>query len=530
MLLDVLNKHKSSMEAIDFQINSAFPKELDMIFQNVFDFLYEYEEKHRGNDEYTAQNKFEQLYFFLEKKTTTDLKRCIYKHTGINISSFELIKPFVGSDVFDFGMYTSSNSNAFRHIRSSITGFEINDSDDLKKAIRVFSELSNSLDKRSGKLGTKHNPLGYMLCIPIGIFSIKDLIKDGEKYQLSTQEITAAVLHEIGHTLTFIEYSQNVAYTGYYGNTILSNISDYLKAHPDRAVDEVLDIVQIYKSDVKKNTVMSGIVNALERFADKKEDSYTKFPQLSYFLFMLLFAIFSLFYSIYVFSKNILFSPEYISQEFDNIDKNNSRDIITSKNLSMMERLADEYVQRFQYGKYIIGFFEKAHAFDKANSSSNPGFTLSFSKQLQNSKHLILITQILTIPDRFVSYLNFIKKDGISSTYEHHLLRLRRNIDNLHVALKHKNMPEKVTQSILNDIDYMEDQLAEASKGVHLNAIEKSLRFVMNIIPKTAIGIYDIFSKNNPYKEYEHLFEYLDSMLSNKSFYYAAKIKTLMKR
>lgn len=505
-------------EAINFQVNNKFPKELDAIWQMAFDRSDKLRDE--GVD---YEVRREELLHYFSNTLCKLITKCVVKYTGLFIAKHTISNKAIIEDAFEFYMYSYTKASVNgKNRHKAIVGKKITNRDDLTDA---FDTISESLDKKTGKLNMySANDIVVELGISLNIFFLKDLIDN--PIEITPQELTSAILHEIGHALSFIEYSRNTTYTGYFGNNILSNIYEYAKEHPKDAAKVASE--QIRKKKDHFPNQYKELLSKIDDWLVVATEDEQNDPIRKQLLILVIIAAFSTIYLLMSIIAGAFMSTESIFQDLDAFDNRYSKDTITSKNQTMNERLADEYVSRFQYGKYVNEFLIKVNQIRNMLTSKYPLYTLTPNKAIRQSRSLLLITKTLTIPSRFYTYLRFIKRGSVNTEYEHMLKRLRRNINNLHDVLHQPNIPENVKHSIINDIDEMEQLLTVSSKDFQLNAFEEIFQMIMNTVPNTISGIVSLFNTNNQRRKYEQLFEYADSMLSNKAAYYALKIKSIM--
>lgn len=531
-------------EAINFQVNSGFPKELESIFQKAFDFVNKYDTEHTLSSVDDFAKKYVAFKEYFRINLCPLFIKVIKKYTGFNVNQITLSTPADYNGIFGFWMQPIMSdldpayNDELTNLWFNIKGFQDLNKLEHTEFVDKFIELSKSLDKKTGKY-VDNKVFRVDINIPLGMFSVKDVVDNNDNNQLTIKEFTAIILHEIGHIMTIVEYMRDLGYVGYFGNNVLRDISDYVKTNPKQAIKAAITLGEKESNKVKNTAhakILKTALSILKSLQSKVEEHEQNLDEkenyssnmISFFLLVLIMMVFVIIGMTLMIPAMFVFPSDW-QNVYDYLDKNKNREIGTVKNFSVFERIADEYVSRFQYSKYLnSGLMKFGKIIDEL--MAQPGAKPIFNKVLRNSTILRTIAYTLRTPGMLLNYLMGIKENGISSEYEHDILRFRRNINNLHDVLKSGNIPENIRASIVNDIDEMEDQLLAISKDLNLNAIEKALKFIMNIIPSVGGFTTDIFSKNNPYKEYEHLFEYLDNMLSNKSFYYASKIKILMKK
>lgn len=526
-----------SMEAINFQANSAMPGELVKQFDRVFDFINNYELENGtpkdGKDVYT---KHESILKFIEGTVGIEIKKIVSKYTMLTKILISSNMPITFGSAIDMYFETDFNLFELDELFQLSEGKNINF--DIKS--QIFKNVSNtekSFDKVFGTI-SKNLPYNISINIPVGMFIMSDIIKDGDKFQLSSKEITAVFLHELGHFFTFIEYSCNLLYTGYYGNNMLQNISAQVKNNPKEVVANLIknsdaDIATIKTPSNKK--IAKNIVGILKRCngwdGDDVNPNIVKDTYLQYGLKSAVEEILIMTFAYLIMSPlivPIMSAVRLIDQYKDDLHLK-SREYGTSKQSSQFERLADEYVSRYGMSKELNSALIKFEKFQI--EVSKLGFNSPMYKDILKYKNsLLLICRLLAIPSRLMFFIGALKIDGISFGYEQDLVRLKRNIANLHDIIKDKNLDPAIRNSIINDIDEMEEMLRKNKSNMVFALFSKVLATIINA-PETILitGSKYVFGSAGMDKEYFQLLEHLDDMLSNKSFYYSAKIGNLFK-
>ena len=276
---------------------------------------------------------------------------------------------------------------------------------------------------------------------------------------------------------------------------------------------------------VKKLLVMVDDKN-IEIDPDNKA-SYNHSTILNIVLMLLIFIVSILFIT---FGWMKFFLPIQSMINIVSTDATNSNEYMTDKNMSIFERLADEYVSRFGLSKDLNNALLKI-GFIYEELSKLHLVTLIYDKAARDSRMLRVVTFFLSIPSNILGYLVHLKVAGLSTGYEELYIRLKRNINNLHDVVKNRHLDPITRNTILDDIDDMNRTLVANKSNIELNAFDKVVKFILDIPDNILVqgGTY-LFGSANADKEYMQLFEHLDELLSNKSFYYSASVARLLKK
>jgi len=534
------NWQSGSVEAINFQANSSFPIELTAIFQRVFDYIEEYGETHTADE---ILKKHVSIKKFIIDVIGKEFIRIVEHHTMFKIRGITSELPNSHENITDVWVLTHNSSKNIAEIDAVINLAEGSGSNIDSSSLTNVLEIGKSLDKKRGMI-LKGIGWDVSVGIPVGIFVINDILsKNVEKCQMTAAEITSVFLHEIGHIFAFVEYSVDLCYTGYYGNNILRNITINLEKDPSSVIKEVLLISEKNLSTIENKTqkiLLKNSVAILKRVekiiavddTDIDPDDSIIYNNISIMKHIIRFIISIMVIIIFLSSKwiRLLFIP--IRSLFDLlinnlIIKDKSNEYVTDKNTSMYERLADEYVSRYQMGKQLNNSIIKLN--NTYSELSKLGFrSPMYNKVIRDSMLLQILVHTLNAPSKLMAWLFFLKFNDASSGYEAIYIRLKRNISNLVDVIKDRKMDVNIRNSIISDIEEMEAILDKNKSTVTLNMFNKIIKLILNTPDIILVdSVRYVFGSAGADKEYMNLFEHLDNMLSNKSFFYSAKIASM---
>lgn len=535
-LSKTLEKLGLSTEAINFQINSSFPKEMTALYQSVFDFIKAYEDEHgQVTTTGAAETKHNKIIKFLENNVFPKLKTLIEKHTGFKLSRMITAGAGTPDDILSvWMMLNEKNEHDFEAIIKTIYAAEGNDIGKIDFTDKRFVntiDISRSLDKVKGTINRKHH-LSVTICIPVGLFVIKDFIKKNpEKYQMTAEEITAVTLHEIGHIFSFVEYMGDLCFMGYFGNSIMRDITSSFEKDPIATIDNVVAATESNPSKNNKLKIVQDTCCAIvKRLRGKLIDNDGRYVSIDYngVVFRIVqLMLFNLIMIITLISYTLLLQPLLLIQYTTENDKINKREYAAMKSSSMFERLADEYVSRYQMSKHLNDALIKLGYL--IDNDTFVVFGPIYNEYLNRSLLLNMLIRIISIPTMVMRLLfgNIGEEHG--ETYEPDDVRLRRNISNLIDLLKDPKLPKEIKESLVADIDYMEEALKNKEYRYIFDFVSKVMGFIFTAPTKLlSLPLTHILGSANADKEFFRLFEHLDQMMSNKSFYYAAKIGSIV--
>lgn len=536
---------EASMEAISFQANSKFPSELKVLIEKIIVYTDEMSEKYgEVTDSKIAYKKHSAIKKYIESEIVDDLKKVVKKNTGLELAEIHPILPGLEPGAITFFACRVANPKKVIHellgLAAAETGMLINKS---HKSLKEIFNMSESLDRSSGKILKDSKTLKFELFLPIGSFCLSDSIKDGEKFQLTSDEIVAIILHEIGHGMAWIETAADVAYLGYYGNNFLRNINTYIKENPKTSRDEIINIASDIANSTSNKTLKTLLVNCIsllsksnkedeisdmelnkkdleksERDGYKHNNSIIAFMIISRLVFLVNFlSVIAISFALSL--ESAFFGDKGIS--------NSSREKITGNQQRMFERLADEYVSRFKIVKQLNSGLMKIITLQ--NYIEKTYGTPVFNKTLRESEILLFGIILIATPLNLFMYIGNVLFEKTSS-YENDIQRLRRNVNNLIDILKDSKLEANIRNSIVDDIQEMEKMISlnyPPSYRILRMVIDGIIKLPSNMLN---ISFGQIFGSGGLNRDYNKLMHELDELLSNRTFVYAAQAQRLFEK
>ena len=528
--IDKLTEETGSLEAINYQVNSNFPKEISALFQKVLDRSESLGVTTTTKD---AEIKHTELLNMLRNDINPQIVKVIEKYTNFKVREITSNDAKDVSSILDIYMLMDDSFVESNSILEAIAATEANKYAANIELLNDITKMSKSLDKVRGKVMSSSIFI-VDINIPLGLFIVADYTNKPE-LQPTADEITAFVLHENGHVFTFIEYMINASYTGYYGNNILSNINDEFHNNPKQVMKDVANAAErnVSKTDNKTHQIMLKKGAMLLKKASDSE--ITSNDANSSKLMATVYAVYEFIVNLI---GNIIFNIIYLGfmiavpdRIFGKVflkDKSLSKERLTRRVNTQYERLADEYVSRYQLSKQLNSGSVKLDDIMRTLSSSVGGI-IDYNQANRELMQSRIIFKIIRIPSMVVNFIGKIKVNDVDSVYENDLNRFRRNISNMYDLLKNMNISQAARKSIVEDIDEMELFFAQNKHRYELTRIEKITRIIITTPSNFIFGTGGyVFGNANLDKEYKTLLDEIDNLLSNKSFYHAEKIKQVL--
>ena len=189
--------------------------------------------------------------------------------------------------------------------------------------------------------------------------------------------------------------------------------------------------------------------------------------------------------------------------------------MLTRHNTYQIERLADEFVIRQGYGKYLgTGLHKMISGLMYGNFTQN--------KLVRNSKLIYMIS--------IITYLSIdISRRGLPhATYEKDHFRIKRMIQDTIAAFKDSNLPNEFKNAKLEDIKTLEKLLKE-NYGTTVYDSETFTNKVLNILvylinPETIVRM---LITGNLHHDYEKHFNKLEDLVNNMLYVRSHELKNL---
>lgn len=234
------------------------------------------------------------------------------------------------------------------------------------------------------------------------------------KSEFTTSEVTAIILHELGHVMMTMLYCARYTKTNY---IMLEGVRRLNEANTKEERIRILDdIERIYDQPIKDK----------QKYAESK-----KHP---------------LVYQTLILERA---ANESVNQLGANIYNNRS-----------FEQLADQFAVRHGYGVHLGTGLAKLHSLYGYKENRNKVFhyIINICKMVLFLTALIFATYTLNYI-LLVGLIGFLMTNPLDALYDDQKDRLIRIVEELRYALKDKNLEAEEKKSILNDISVVEETL-----------------------------------------------------------------------
>lgn len=524
-------KPTEGTEAIAFQKNSKLASDLVTLFDRMFHQIGQYDKK---NPDAKKQKRMTDLFRYFKKNTADGMTKIIEKHTNVVVSKVVLSHPMEPTAMFaiDLSMNDIEGTGA---IYDTLTGAASMDTLSDEEKTHEFFRLVDAFDEKSGKLKLNKIPKGVKVQAEIYFdfstaFLANDLLPNVQS--LTSEEITAIMLHEVGHMMTLIEHSGNMAYVGQEtakaivalsknGDplTVIKGINENLKAASDK----------ISKSHSISKKLVKGFNGACDVVIDAASKVKAK-PTKGVFLTMLQFILTNLLYA-FIMANNIIFFMLLSSITFTynkiSVGERGKRDTgkssddtYTERNLSYFERIADEYVARHGMGSHLATGLQKIIKF--MNTISGTLGTTALNRNVHNSTVVRVYLEIT----RYIFTVFNMNLNNATMLYEADLKRIEQVLQANMAIFKNPNLPVEVRNKYIAETKHLL-KAVEAEKKNYAPLIEE---FVWTyVIPLQLPGVlYETLRTGRLNTQMKTMLDKLDQLTNNKLYFQSAQFKQLM--
>jgi len=392
-------------EIIDYQNKDSFPSKLQIIVENIY----------RDIDNRVFETNEELL---ANSKYSNEIVKLIKNRFGLNVVidtelskySFASIIPFVNSDIVLFKeMISFTGKGFFSNLFSGINIYKHIDS-----IVKEKKELYSKIHNRKGYVDTKHAKVGGYLSdvkhyIAINYFVLKGL-------GITPKEITAIILHEIGHAFTGLEYHHNLTT---FNSTILDVMEDINKNKKDK-------VIYKFKKVFSKKELEDAGIGDSEEVTD--------------------------FYSPLV--------AKYI-QKLDSQLLNSKYDQTT------FENLADSFAVRFNMGDELVDGLQKLNIAEKKVTTSKVIYSVFYILDFMTWLLILSISGMAGIIVA-VSVLSFMFGTMFTSksnhmTYDFPIDRYNRVKNGIVNNLKDTNLPKDLISELVNQYNFIDSVIVNSN-------------------------------------------------------------------
>ena len=538
-------------ESIDFQTSSTLGTDISRVVANAMNEI----------DKIWKDSKEQGDYFrnavanYCTKNFAPELESVITKDTGIDVRSIQLYGRNLKNS--SFGLFAIElgldDVDTVVTLMNRESGLNTSTKPD-KQYLEDLNHLVDLLDLNKGKLKSNKYGKGNKHVIHVNIhfdmefaFMAKYLFADRVDKEQATptaDEITAIMLHEIGHMMTLVEHSFDMFATA---NRIHENIhivdSEKLRNDPkymDSFIDEHKKILNKIKKvavmlpNTQQNTKLSKNIKFISAAIDKLElmkitsNDAASMQTLIFELVAFVGIIVKIILTRCMIGLMICLSTaliNYLCASLVNLA--NNRSISTSSKttdrgsgysqLFLIERWADDYAAHQGYGPELASALNKLeYAFKN--------YSMMFDDE--RLRHSTWFLSLCEIASKFLDLPSVLCAPPLlDSIYEDSVRRIERIREDTYAFFRNNtDVPPTVINAYLNKIDKLNEQIkkAEDAQFWSRGARETLSKIWFNLTPT---GIYSLLKDGNLQKDLDLLNNQVDAMRNNSLYYWSDKFK-----
>ena len=538
-------------ESIDFQTSSTLGTDISKVITNAMNEI----------DKIWKDSKEQGDYFrnavanYCTKNFAPDLESVITKDTGIDVRSIQLYGRNLKNS--SFGLFAIElgldDVDTVVTLMNRESGLNTSSKPD-KQYLEDLNHLVDLLDFNKGKLKSNKYGKGNKHVIHVNIhfdmefaFMAKYLFADRvdrEQVTPTADEITAIMLHEIGHMMTLVEHSFDMFATA---NRIHENIhivdSEKLRNDPkymDSFIDEHKKILNKIKKvavmlpNTQQNTKLSKNIKFISAAIDKLElmkitsNDAASMQSLISKLVAFVGIIVKIILTRCMIGLAIALSTiliNYLCASLVNLANNKS--ISTSSKttdrgsgysqLFLIERWADDYAAHQGYGPELASALNKLeYAFKN--------YSMMFDDE--RLRHSTWFLSLCEIASKFLNLPSVLCAPPLlDNIYEDDVRRIERIREDTYAFFRNNtDVPPRIINAYLNKIDKLNEQIkkAEDAQFWSRGARETLSKIWFNLTPT---GIYSLLKDGNLQKDLDLLNNQVDAMRNNSLYYWSDKFK-----
>lgn len=540
-----------ALEAIDFQPTKGLGDGLTKTFKEIMDYRDDLESRMDDNQLKNVVRKYELVMDYFKNKTFSKIQKIVKDTTGVNLTDVYVLEPPMAQGMFAI-LVDSSNISKMVEFREYMIGKasyskaaqlpNVDPRDYIAKTLQLNIEKGKL---EFGKIPVQTNStLFFDFLYAFFMDEIGPNIPKDRR--LTPEELSAIIMHEVGHVITHIEYLMFGCYAGIAGTMDYKSIRERMLTEPkkvfnDKLLEDNLKKSKQYLEDKEDKTsldkfLLKGVdfcLNFLEYMKqniNKYVDNDGKIKVSKWMI--ILFSLFSLMviltinyvqYAAFI-TSTLMYTLMHLDFKYA-AKPGGSKTTMTISNTQLLERLADEFVSRQGYGAYLASGLNK--------------MILTLGSRLGNSYSMVVpkmrkffLVKLFAIFSDLASYqvfLQFSKDKYTNPIYEMDVYRINRILENTYAAFKDQ---EGLPKDFLED-QYKQIQMIKKTKKdtSFLFKVSKVFYYINEILslrlfmPAVIQNVID----GRLTEEYKRLFDRLDALMNNELFVTSYKLRNIDK-
>lgn len=374
-----IDKLTMAMEGIAFQPNSKLSKELMEIFRE----LKEYPDTIKINPRTNFNDIFYDTLTFFEKTTVPKFQKCVRAHTGIIIEKVycrEFYPPKTPLVTYSFFVACVKPNQDPKKLTATkwwedaldvISGAASKEAHVKAESAAQMEKVISNFDDEVGRFKIAEDLdelITAHMGLDLGSMCFTDKILHEKLLPLTVEEITAIVLHELGHILATVSY---LKYSHYSISTLKGSFEHFMKYAKDEEKSKFIQSNTINKlSSSVKNPITKVLLEKCQKISLMLDNKISTPTSGVITVLVILFKIRDLILNI---TASFILFPLYrlmklLNYAMYNINLSDSdkgpkqSDLkVFNVQLHEAERIADEFVVKHNMGSYIQEGLKKVY-------------------------------------------------------------------------------------------------------------------------------------------------------------------------
>jgi len=500
------------LEAMNYTTNSEFSKDLISMFEEVIDYRKKVKETAMSLTKVVTEVE----RFFL-KVTAPKLFTAIRKHTGVPLGKLYVSKSFSAMFACTVDIGGDKGQNMYTTIQR-YCGIELDEYE--KEYVQKHSKhrqlyddelekLAASFDKRTGKMAINKiagKDIKFILFFDYNAAFLAQETGHVNLPYLEADEITAIVLHEIGHMMTMFEHAAEAYFKAVFRN---NNILNLVKSgNKFEVIDEGLKYLS------KRFPTKKDMFDALSAKIESDRKAYSATGGMSTFgslLYVAVVTIFSLIAGVVALPFRVLFNM--VEPMLETLESNQklSDYAVLRKQYKYCEQLADEFVSRHGLSGKLASGLGKLFTWCEVTGLG------------MINRNSSLAWAAAKIPFILTTMFYGDVTDG-GGDYDRGYDRVTRAMMHLIDVFKNSDMPKEAIEFYLQDYEHCREVVNSYNKNRKLVEIMNVLGGMINYLLRTPV---ELMFTGRFLSEYNKLHNKAETLVANVMFYHATKLKQL---
>ena len=506
-----------AMEAMDFQINTKLGEQLDAIWQDVIDY------RDTKLKDLTPTDRRNKLHDYFRTKSVKKFFDVVWKYAGFWVDEMEFMQNF-DTDFATCMFIGNWGATFIEYVKSAGTRGSFPNklpvtADELISIVKAF-------DPKTGGIKTSvRNKLKELVHCQMFFdfemaFCITDNFPAGTPVEnFTAREISGIMLHEIGHTLSLLEYAADTfSHVAEYDNLLESFNKQASTVEKMKFVEAIADeAIKMGASDAKQlKTAALNFEKDCANFNNADPERINTFVSPMFGMAK------DICRGMWQGTKNFFNNP-YYNKYMSDAQYTKYSDVLSSeRDMTFMEREADAYATRHGYGKELVSGLEKMHRMYTYFGYSKEAL-MSMIKAGKFRTQMSLFEKL-----HIISYMPYLAKNKSYSLYPNGADRFKEIMKVSIQGLKANNANPEFIHKYISDIEQIIKSIENYDERSGYRA-KQYARYKIILKYLSITSWIDIIVHGRVVPEIEELINQLDNLSNNLISFYGEKFQQLAK-